>query len=80
MIIRPRPLRVQVPVLVIAAGNDAVFDLPAQQELATTYRAELYVIPEAAHDLMLDPAWPLAGAVIARFATTLHRSTLSTTF
>jgi pimeloyl-ACP methyl ester carboxylesterase len=57
--------------LVIAAGNDAIFDLPAQQELAAAYRAELLVIPEAAHDLMLDPAWPMAGAAIARFAVTV---------
>jgi len=57
--------------LVIAAGNDAIFDLPAQQELAAAYRAELIVIPDAAHDLMLDPAWSLAGAAIARFAVTV---------
>ncbi|MGQ9876692.1 MAG: alpha/beta hydrolase [Chloroflexus sp.] len=79
MVIRPRPLRVQVPVLVIAAGSDAIFDVPAQQELAAAYRAELIVIPEAAHDLMLDPAWPLAGTAIAHFAATLHRSAPSTT-
>ncbi|WP_322816824.1 alpha/beta hydrolase [Chloroflexus sp.] len=78
MVIRPRPLRVQVPVLVIAAGSDAIFDVPAQQELAAAYRAELIVIPEAAHDLMLDPAWPLAGTAIAYFAATLHRSAPST--
>lgn len=79
MVIRPRLLRVQVPVLVIAAGSDAIFDVPAQQELAAAYRAELIVIPEAAHDLMLDPAWPLAGTAIAHFAATLHRSAPSTT-
>ncbi len=79
MVIRPRPLRVQVPVLVIAAGRDAIFDVPAQQALAAAYRAELIVIPEAAHDLMLDPAWPLAGAAIAYFAATLHRSAPSPT-
>ncbi len=74
MLIRPRPHVVQVPVLVIAAGNDAIFDLPAQQELAAAYRAELLVIPEAAHDLMLDPAWPMAGAAIARFAVTVGQA------
>ncbi len=69
MLIRPRPARCQLPVLVIAAGQDAIFDLAAQQELAQAYRAELLVVPDAPHDIMLDPAWSAAGAAIARFAS-----------
>ncbi|WP_298821006.1 alpha/beta hydrolase [Chloroflexus sp.] len=68
MLIRPRPDRCRVPVLVIAAGNDAIFDLAAQQALAAAYHAELFLVPDAPHDIMLDPAWPSAGAAIARFA------------
>ncbi|WP_322488483.1 alpha/beta hydrolase [Chloroflexus sp.] len=74
MLIRPRPSACRTPVLVIAAGDDAIFDLAAQQALAATYRAELFVIPSAPHDIMLDPAWPLAGAAIAQFAVELNRT------
>ncbi|MCS6889342.1 MAG: lysophospholipase [Chloroflexus sp.] len=74
MLIRPRPHACQTPVLVIAAGADAIFDLAAQQALAATYRAELFVIPAAPHDIMLDPAWPLAGAVIAQFAVERYQT------
>jgi pimeloyl-ACP methyl ester carboxylesterase len=68
MILRPQPAHNQTPVLVIAAACDAVFDLEAQQATAATYQAELVVVPEATHDLMLDPAWPEAGAAIEAFA------------
>ncbi|MFV9506569.1 MAG: alpha/beta hydrolase [Oscillochloridaceae bacterium umkhey_bin13] len=71
MLLRPRPARNTTPILVIAAERDAVFDLEAQRATAATYRAELVSVPDAAHDLMLDPAWPVAGAAIARFAETL---------
>lgn len=69
MLLRPRPTHNQTPVLVIAAERDAIFDLECQQETAAIYEAELVVVPEATHNLMLDPAWSLAGSAIARFAT-----------
>ncbi|HMQ33112.1 MAG TPA: alpha/beta fold hydrolase [Chloroflexaceae bacterium] len=68
MLLRPRPARCRAPVLVIAAERDAVFDVAAQRETAAAYGAELVVVPEAAHDLMLDPAWPVAAEAIERFA------------
>ncbi|MBP1464498.1 alpha/beta hydrolase [Candidatus Chloroploca sp. M-50] len=71
MVLRPRPARNATPVVVIAAGRDMVFGLEAQQVTAATYRAELIVVPEAAHDLMLDPDWPQAAAAIERFAQML---------
>lgn len=71
MLLRPRPARNTTPTLVIAAERDAIFDLEAQRATAQTYRAELVIVPEATHDVMLDPAWPVAGAAIARFAATL---------
>lgn len=68
MLLRPRPAKMTTPILVIAAERDAIFDLEAQRATAATYRAELVVVPEAPHDLMLDQAWPIAGAAIERFA------------
>lgn len=71
MLLRPRPAACRAPVLVIAAERDAVFDLAAQRATATAYRAELVVVPGAAHDLMLDPAWPRAAEAIERFVAQL---------
>ncbi|NTU79726.1 MAG: hypothetical protein HGA45_10050, partial [Chloroflexales bacterium] len=68
MILRPRPAANRTPLLVVAAGRDAVFDAEAQAVTAAAYGAELVVVPEAAHNLMLDPDWPVAAAAIERFA------------
>lgn len=68
MLVRPRPAACRAPVLVIAAERDAVFDVAAQRATAAAYGAELAVVPGAAHDLMLDPAWPVAAEAIERFA------------
>lgn len=68
MLLRPRPAACRAHVLVIAAECDAVFDLEAQRATAAAYHAELVVVPGAAHDLMLDPAWPVAAEAIERFA------------
>ncbi|ACL23596.1 alpha/beta hydrolase [Chloroflexus aggregans] len=73
MLVRPRPTICRTPVLVIAAGQDAIFDIPAQQALAAAYHAELLVVPDAPHDVMLDPAWRLVGAAIAHFAVTVGK-------
>lgn len=68
LILRPRPALNRSPLLVIAAERDAVFTLDEQRRTAAAYAAELLIVPEAAHDLMLDPAWPQAAAAIERFA------------
>jgi pimeloyl-ACP methyl ester carboxylesterase len=68
MLLRPRPAACRAHVLVIAAECDAVFDVEAQRATADAYHAQLVVVPGAAHDLMLDPAWPVAAAAIERFA------------
>ncbi|GAB4109823.1 MAG: alpha/beta fold hydrolase [Roseiflexaceae bacterium] len=66
--IRPTPARNRTPLLVIAAGQDAIFTLDEQRSLASAYAAELVIIPDATHDLMLDPDWSLAADAIERFA------------
>ena len=67
-VLRPRPALNRSPLLVIAAERDAVFSLAEQRRTAAAYNAELLIIPEAAHDLMLDPAWAQAADAIERFA------------
>jgi pimeloyl-ACP methyl ester carboxylesterase len=67
-IVRIRPELNRSPLLVIAAERDAIFTVDEERRTAAAYGVELVVIPEAAHDLMLDPAWPQAAAAIERFA------------
>jgi pimeloyl-ACP methyl ester carboxylesterase len=43
--------------LVIAAENDEVFTLKEQRHLADAYGTELVVMPNIAHDVMLDIGW-----------------------
>ncbi|HEU4323554.1 MAG TPA: alpha/beta fold hydrolase [Roseiflexaceae bacterium] len=64
LLFRPRPERNRSPLLLIAAERDTIFTLDEQHATARAYGAELIIIPEAAHDLMLDPAWPLAADAI----------------
>jgi pimeloyl-ACP methyl ester carboxylesterase len=68
MLVRPRPAACRTPVLAIAAEHDAVYGIDAQRDTAAAYGCELLVVPDAAHDLMLDPAWPIAAAAIELFA------------
>ncbi|NTW04121.1 MAG: alpha/beta hydrolase, partial [Oscillochloris sp.] len=68
MLLRPRPARCRTPLLVIAAEHDAVYGPDSQRANAIAYRCNVVIIPEATHDLMLDPAWPVAAEVIERFA------------
>jgi pimeloyl-ACP methyl ester carboxylesterase len=67
LLVFPRPARNRSPVLTIAAERDTIFTLDEQRALARAYDAELAIIPEAAHDLMLDSAWPLAADMVEDF-------------
>lgn len=62
----PRWAGASTPTLVIAAERDRVFTVEEQRATAADCAAELVVVPDAAHDLMLDPAWPVAAAAIER--------------
>jgi pimeloyl-ACP methyl ester carboxylesterase len=74
LLLRPRPAACRTPVLVIAAERDAVYGLDTQRGTATAYGCELLVVPDAAHDLMLDPTWPIAAEAIERFVNSIQSS------
>jgi pimeloyl-ACP methyl ester carboxylesterase len=63
----PKPALNRSRLLVIAGERDAIFTLDEQRALAAAYAAQLLVVPEAAHDLMLDPSWPQAADAIEQF-------------
>ncbi|GAB4216315.1 MAG: alpha/beta fold hydrolase [Roseiflexaceae bacterium] len=68
LFIKPRPERNRSPLLLIAAERDTVFTLDEQRATAQAYGVEPIIIPEAAHDLMLDPAWPQVADAIEQAA------------
>lgn len=58
IIARANPKKVKPPkMLIIAAENDQVFTLKEQHHLANAYGTELVVMPNIAHDVMLDIGW-----------------------
>jgi pimeloyl-ACP methyl ester carboxylesterase len=61
---RPRP-RPGVPMLTLAAANDRVFSLAEVTATARAWHSELEVLPDLAHDIMLDTRWELAAARVA---------------
>lgn len=53
----PRPKKVKAPMLVLAAANDRVFSVAEAQATARAYHTEAEVLPDMAHDMMLEPGW-----------------------
>jgi pimeloyl-ACP methyl ester carboxylesterase len=62
-----QPKRCLTPMLVVAAEADAVFTQAEQRAMADAYGVQWMLIPGGAHDLMLDPAWPIVADAIEQF-------------
>lgn len=60
---RPRTPK-PVPMLVLAAQHDFVFSPRETAATARVYRAEWQLIPNIAHDVMLDTAWRTAADAV----------------
>ncbi len=58
-VMRPAPLppRGATPLLLLAAGRDALFPVAAQAASARALGADFEVVPGSGHDIMLDVAW-----------------------
>lgn len=57
----PRPGRVSTPMLVVGGEADRIFSPGEMRRTATAYGGDLVMIPDAAHDLMLDTRWQHAA-------------------
>lgn len=64
-----RPLQ-PPPMLVVAAERDAIFSVASERATATHYGADLAVIADAPHDLMLSRQWQQSAIVIKRWIET----------
>ncbi len=54
---RPRPRRVEDPVLVLGAADDTIFSVREVRATAAAWGTEAEVVEGIAHDMMLDPGW-----------------------
>ncbi len=59
---RPDPARVRkTPLLVLAGSRDCLTPPSTARRTANAYGADLRILPDIAHDLMLDPGWRRAA-------------------
>jgi pimeloyl-ACP methyl ester carboxylesterase len=61
---RIRPSRIQSPMLVIGAANDRAFTVAEQQSMARAYGSAAHILPNTAHDIMLERNWRSAIEII----------------
>lgn len=63
----PKPKSVTAPMLVMAAANDYLFTHYEQQRTAQAYNALLDILPDTAHDMMLEKDWQTLADRVARW-------------
>lgn len=62
---RPNPRKVTTPLLVLGGATDQIFDPSEIEKTAWNYRTHADILPNMAHDMMLEPRWEAAAARIA---------------
>jgi pimeloyl-ACP methyl ester carboxylesterase len=66
----PRPKAVpQTPMLVLAAEDDKVFPISEERATADAYGADFVLLPDIAHDVMLDTHWRQAADALYNWLT-----------
>lgn len=53
----PRPARVRTPLLVMGAADDRLISPAEVGATAGAYRTEAVIVPDMAHDMMLEAGW-----------------------
>ena len=53
----PRPVKLNTPLLVLGAARDNMLDPGEIEATARTYRTPSEIIPDVAHDSMLELRW-----------------------
>lgn len=62
-----RPQRVKTPLLVIAAEKDAVVPLKTVEDTARAYGTQAVILPDMAHDVMLETKWQVCAERILQW-------------
>ena len=66
----PRPERISSPIVVMGAENDRIISPALVRATADAYHTEARIFQDTAHDMMLDPHWPLvADAMLEQLET-----------
>lgn len=60
-LVRPRPQKVHTPLLVLGAKNDRLVRPRQVRRTARAYDAPLMIVPDMAHDMMLEMSWEAAA-------------------
>ncbi len=71
---RVRPRRVQVPLLVLGAEHDPIFNVAQVVNTARVYHTEAEIFPGLGHDMMLDRGWERVADRVDAWASTLPRA------
>jgi pimeloyl-ACP methyl ester carboxylesterase len=71
---RPRPRRIQTPVLVLGAERDGFFTVREVERTARDYGTEAHVVPGMGHNMMLDDGWEKVADSIAAWLKRLDGS------
>jgi pimeloyl-ACP methyl ester carboxylesterase len=53
----PKPDRVSTPVMVLGAEKDIVFSINEIEATARAYHTKPHIVPDMAHDMMLEEGW-----------------------
>lgn len=63
---RPKPARIKTPLLVLGAGRDNMLKPHQIEATARAYHTQAQIIPDVAHDSMLEHHWEnVAGRILA---------------
>ncbi len=57
----------RTPMLILGAADDHVFPAPEVEALGQLYDAPVVVLPDTAHDVMLEPGWQAAAEQICHW-------------
>ena len=71
----PKPEKVKTPVLILGAEKDNIFSANQIRKTAEAYNTKEEIIPDMAHDMMVEPGWQ---AVADKIINWLHEQKLAT--
>jgi alpha-beta hydrolase superfamily lysophospholipase len=57
----PRPARVKTPILVMGAADDRLISSSEVEATARAYQTQAEVLPDMAHDMMLEAGWQVVA-------------------
>jgi pimeloyl-ACP methyl ester carboxylesterase len=66
---RPQPEKVKTPLLVLGVGHDNMLNPREIEATAWAYHTQAEIIPDVAHNSMLDPRWQSVAERILAWLT-----------